>query len=84
VPLIDQQVTSRLSSSVADRATSSDAARGMGGLIGDDQAIGWDVRRYVNAKLSPAGVARSNKSPMSAQDEQILSANVSMTVAAAL
>lgn len=59
--------------------------RGALGLINDDPNFGFDVRQYVNAKLSPDQIAaaQSNIQDEVTKDEQVQSADVSFTIGAA-
>lgn len=59
--------------------------RGALGLINDDPNFGFDVRQYVNAKLTPsqiAGAAASIQDEVT-KDEQIASATVEFAIGAA-
>ena len=59
--------------------------RGALALINDDPNFGFDVRQYVNAKLTPAQIAtaQSNIQDEVTKDEEIESADVSFTLGAA-
>ncbi len=59
--------------------------RGALALINDDPNFGFDVRQYVNAKLSPAAIAtaQSNIQDEVTKDEEILSADVTFVLGAA-
>lgn len=58
--------------------------RGALALINDDPNFGYDVRQYVNAKLTPDDIATaaSNIHDEVTKDEQIESANVEFTLGA--
>ncbi len=59
--------------------------RGALALINDDPNFGFDVRQYVNAKLTPAQIAtaQSNIQDEVTKDEQIQSAEVAFSIGAA-
>lgn len=56
--------------------------RGALGLINDDPNFGFDVRQYVNAKLTPSQIAtaQSNIQDEITKDEEIDSAEVSFSL----
>lgn len=80
LPLISTQTTNPaliVGQRVARRLTTP---RGALGLFGDDPDFGFDVRQYVNAKLSPAQIS-SAQSLITAEilkDQQVQSASVAM------
>lgn len=54
-----------------------------GGLaaVGDDPNFGWDVRRYVNAKMSPRDIAQAQQQIAAecTKDEEVQSALVQLS-----
>jgi hypothetical protein len=81
IPLIDQQVTDPrilVGQRTARRLTTP---RGALAAINDDPAFGWDVRQYINAKLTPAQIAGAQAQIESEvlKDEQIQSVNATLT-----
>jgi hypothetical protein len=83
LPLISTQTTSAaliIGQRTARRLTTP---RGALALIGDDPNFGFDVRQYINAKLSPLQrqTAESNVTNEVLKDDQIESAQVAMVIA---
>ncbi len=82
LPLISTQTTSAaliIGQRVARRLTTP---RGALELIGDDPNFGFDVRQFINAKLSPSQrqIAETNVSDEILKDEQVQSADVAMVI----
>lgn len=83
LPLISTQTTSPaliIGQRIARRLTTP---RGALALIGDDPNFGFDVRQYINAKLTAQqrATAESDVTNEILKDEQVLSADVSMVIA---
>ncbi len=55
--------------------------RGALASINDDPDFGWDITQYVNAKLSPGGIAQAQTQLQAEalKDEQVESCNVRLT-----
>lgn len=81
VPLIDTQVTSAALVVGQRLARILQTPRGALGVIGDDHDRGWDVRQYVNARLSPSTIATAQQQITNEclKDEQVQSVDVTMT-----
>ncbi len=83
IPLISTQTTSPaliIGQRLARRLTTP---RGALALIGDDPNFGFDVRQYINAKLTAQGraTAESNITNEILKDDQVQSADVAMVIA---
>lgn len=75
LPLINVQITDPrilIAQRLARRLTT---ARGALASINDDPSFGWDVRQYINAKLSPStrGIAEQQITSECLKDEQVQS-----------
>lgn len=82
LPLIDTQVTDPrvlIGQRIARRLTTP---RGALALINDDPDFGWDVRQYINAKLTEAQKASAARVIQDEvlKDQQVEAATVSFSV----
>ncbi len=83
LPRIDVQVSDPrvlIGQRTARRLTTP---RGALGLINDDPSVGFDVRQFINAKLSPGQISAAQTQIKNEvlKDEQVLSADVRITLA---
>lgn len=80
IPLVDRQVTSPALLVGQRIARMLQTPRGALGLIGDDPDRGWDVRQYVNAKLTSAIITTAQQQITNEclKDEAVESADVTM------
>ena len=82
LPLISTQTTSPalvIGQRLARRLTTP---RGALALIGDDPNFGFDVRQYINAKLTPQqrATAEANVTNEVLKDDEVQSADVTMSI----
>lgn len=81
IPLIDLQVTDAKTLVAQRLARRLTTPRGGLAAIGDEADFGWDVRQYVNGRMSPALLSQAQQQIAAEclKDEEVASCDVSMS-----